>query len=95
MGIWSCIGHIPGICCERCDIVDIPAPRLLLTLPYIPFEPIQATRRLVVETALRKKMGVAARESAWKFERNIILQQMAENYKVRSCVFRIPFTSYL
>jgi hypothetical protein len=49
----------------------------------------------VVETALRKKMGVAARESAWKFERNIILQQMAENYKVRSCVFRIPFTSYL
>jgi hypothetical protein len=36
----------------------------------------------VVETALRKNMGVAARESAWKFERNIILQQMAENYKV-------------
>lgn len=43
----------------------------------------QATRKLVVEAALRKSMGVAARESAWKFERNIILQQMAENYKVR------------
>jgi len=41
----------------------------------------QATRKLVVETAVRKNMGVAARESAWKFERNIILQQMAENYK--------------
>jgi hypothetical protein len=27
-------------------------------------------------------MGKKAREGAWKFERNIILQQMAENYKV-------------
>lgn len=36
----------------------------------------------MVDNVLRKQMGVAARESAWKFERNIILQQMAENYKV-------------
>jgi hypothetical protein len=42
----------------------------------------------VVETALRKNMGVAARESAWKFVRNNIQQPLAENYKVRrhSCV---------
>ncbi len=46
----------------------------------------QATRRLVLDATLRKKMAVAARESAWKFERNIILQQMAENYKVTSSI---------
>jgi hypothetical protein len=42
---------------------------------------LQATRRLVLDVQLRKSMGTAARESSWKFERNIILQQMAENYK--------------
>ena len=42
-----------------------------------------ATRRLVTDTQLRRQMSVMARKSAWKFERNIILQQMAENYKVR------------
>lgn len=40
-----------------------------------------ATKKLVVDDALRKRMGVSAREKAWKFERGIILQQMAENYK--------------
>lgn len=41
----------------------------------------QATKRLVVEDALRKRMSIRAREGAWKFERSKILQQMAENYK--------------
>lgn len=41
----------------------------------------QSTRKLVVDAALRKRMALAAREKAWQFERNIILQQMAENYK--------------
>lgn len=36
----------------------------------------------MVDAALRKNMGEAARNSAWKFERNVILQQMAEHYKV-------------
>jgi hypothetical protein len=58
--------------------------RVCLRVPHLTVNNLlQATRKLVVETALRKNMGVAARESAWKFERNIILQQMAENYKVR------------
>ena len=42
----------------------------------------QATRRLVVDHQLRAQMSSNARKSARKFERNIILQQMAENYKV-------------
>lgn len=42
----------------------------------------QATRRIVVDRQLRNRMSRAAREKAWKYERNIILQQMAENYKV-------------
>jgi len=42
----------------------------------------QATRRLVMDARLRQQMSIAAREKAWKYERNIILQQMAENYKV-------------
>lgn len=41
----------------------------------------QATRRLVLDAVERKRMSVAAREKAWKYERNIILQEMAENYK--------------
>lgn len=41
----------------------------------------QATRALVLDARLRQQMSLAAREKAWKFERNIILQQMAENYK--------------
>lgn len=41
----------------------------------------QATRSLVMDPQLRARMGKKAREGAWKFERNIILQQMAENYK--------------
>ncbi len=54
-----------------------------LTCPCGDFEAFyQATRRLVLDTQLRQQMGKAAREKAWKFERNIILQQMAENYKV-------------
>jgi len=41
----------------------------------------QATRRLVTDHALRKSMGIAAREKAKRFERSFVLQQMAENYK--------------
>jgi len=53
-----------------------------LTCPCGDFEAFyQATRRLVLDSHLRQQMGKAAREKAWKFERNIILQQMAENYK--------------
>lgn len=35
----------------------------------------------MVDTQRRRQMSIAAREGAWKFERNVILQQMAENYK--------------
>lgn len=42
----------------------------------------QAARMLVMDFKLRQQMSEAAREKAKKFERNIILQQMAENYKV-------------
>jgi glycosyltransferase involved in cell wall biosynthesis len=52
------------------------------TCPASDFEAFyKATRDLVVDRALRLQMAKAAREKAWKFERNIILQQMAENYK--------------
>lgn len=54
-----------------------------LTCPAGDFEAFyQATRRIVVDVRLRNQMKVAAREKSWKYERNIILQQMAENYKV-------------
>ena len=74
------------------NTITIHIPLLLppLTLPLTHYP--QATRRLVMDASLRKRMGEAAREFSWKFERNIILQQMAENYKVRKwwwylCVF--------
>lgn len=54
----------------------------------------QATRRLVLDAQLRKKMGAAARDFSWKFERNIILQQMAENYKVRCVHFHMMHAWY-
>jgi hypothetical protein len=41
----------------------------------------EATKALVSNHALRREMSVNARRSAWKYERNKILQQMAENYK--------------
>jgi phosphatidylinositol alpha 1,6-mannosyltransferase len=41
-----------------------------------------ATRSIVIDHRLRKQMSVEARQRAWKYERNVILQQMAENYKV-------------
>jgi len=40
-----------------------------------------ATKRIVQDSVLRKQMGKHARESAWKFERHKIMQQMADNYK--------------
>lgn len=56
-----------------------------LTCPAGDFEAFyQATRCLVLDARLRSQMSLAAREKAWKYERNIILQQMAENYKVRT-----------
>ena len=42
----------------------------------------EATKRIVTETAMRKKMAHNARVFSWKYERNVILQQMLENYKV-------------
>ena len=42
----------------------------------------QATKTLVLDHELRKRMMINARKSSWKYERNIILQEMAENYKV-------------
>lgn len=41
----------------------------------------QASKKLVVDAQLRQQMGMTAREMAAKFDRNIILQQMIENYK--------------
>lgn len=41
----------------------------------------QATKKLASDHAMRREMGVNARRSAWKYERNKILQQMAEHYK--------------
>lgn len=59
-----------------------------LTCPAGDFEAFyEATRRLVMDSRLRQQMSIAAREKAWKYERNIILQQMAENYKVFSYYF--------
>ena len=54
-----------------------------LTCPAGDFEAFyQATRSLVLDARLRNQMSISAREKAWKYERNLILQQMAENYKV-------------
>lgn len=39
------------------------------------------TRMLVMDADLRNTMTKKARESAWRFDRNKIMQQMAENYK--------------
>lgn len=41
----------------------------------------KATKRIVQDEALRIQMSLNARESAWRFERNTIIQQMLENYK--------------
>lgn len=41
----------------------------------------EATKKLVVDKDLREQFSKSARESSRKFERKIILQQMAENYK--------------
>jgi len=41
----------------------------------------EATKKLVSDHASRRQMSINARRSAWKYERNKILQQMAENYK--------------
>ncbi len=41
----------------------------------------EATKKIVLDNALRKQMSEHARQSAWKFERAKILQMMAENYK--------------
>lgn len=41
----------------------------------------EATKKVTVNHELRKEMGRNARALAWKWERNVILQQMAENYK--------------
>lgn len=40
-----------------------------------------ATRSIVVDHEKRKRFSLNARKSSWKFERNIILQEMLEHYK--------------
>lgn len=42
----------------------------------------QATKKLVVDEHLRKEMAIAALKKAAIYDDKIILQQMAENYKV-------------
>jgi glycosyltransferase involved in cell wall biosynthesis len=42
----------------------------------------QATKRIVCDSEMRKRMSENARQNVWKYERNKILQQMSENYKV-------------
>lgn len=65
-----------------------------LTCPAGDFEAFyQATRRIVVDVRLRNQMKVTAREKSWKYERNIILQQMAENYKVSAALLVFLFLS--
>jgi len=39
------------------------------------------TKRLVQDVVLRQQMSKMARESAWKFDRNKIMQQMTDNYR--------------
>ena len=52
------------------------------TCPAGDFEAFyQATKRIVVDAALRKALSVNARKGSWKFERHKIMQQMLENYK--------------
>ena len=52
------------------------------TCPAGDFEAFyQATKRIVVDVALRKALSVNARQGSWKFERHKIMQQMLENYK--------------
>jgi glycosyltransferase involved in cell wall biosynthesis len=83
----KCSGHlvehgVNGMCCKAGDNEAF----------------FQATRALVVDNQRRRQMSIAAREGAWKFERNIILQQMAENYKVsgvESEATRTQFVSLL
>lgn len=41
----------------------------------------RATKRIAEDSALRASMSVNARKGSWKFERHMIMQQMAENYK--------------
>lgn len=74
---------IPAIVEKKCGEHLVADGVNGLTCPEGDFEAFyHATRRLVIDANLRRRMGKAARESAWKYERNIILQQMAENYKV-------------
>ena len=52
------------------------------TCPAGDFEAFyQATKRIVVDAALRKTLSVNARKGSWKFERHKIMQQMLEFYK--------------
>jgi phosphatidylinositol alpha 1,6-mannosyltransferase len=50
----------------------------------------QATKRVVADKSLRVQMAVSARQSAWKYEKNNILQQMVENYKDSVQLFADP-----
>lgn len=53
----------------------------------------QATKRVVVDNALRRLMSQQSREYSWRYERNKILQMMAENYK--DAVVRHADPSYM
>jgi phosphatidylinositol alpha 1,6-mannosyltransferase len=53
----------------------------------------QATKRVVTDNALRRLMSQHSREYSWRYERNKILQMMAENYK--DAVVRHSDPSYI
>ena len=67
---------------EKCSGHLVSSGENGFTCPDGDFEAYyQATKKLVVQTEMRKRFSITARESAWKFERTKIMRQMAENYK--------------
>ena len=40
----------------------------------------KATKAIVLDHDMRRRMSQNARKSSWKYERNVILQEMLENY---------------
>lgn len=53
----------------------------------------QATRKVVVDNSLRRLMSQRARECSWRYEKDKILQMMAENYK--DAIVRHSDSSYI
>ena len=64
-----------GILCHKLYISNFKLHIFLSVRLFI------ATRSIVVDHEKRKRFSLNARKSSWKFERNIILQEMLEHYK--------------